>query len=90
MQHITIGAMDGVKETTEPILTQFINKKAHIQYADIRMDISEERGAYSENGEAKYSEMDYGFSLGASVLAGEDITSPGYFGLILGKEDPLD
>jgi len=87
MQQITIEEMDTIKETAESILTQFINKKFHLQYADIRIEISEKRGAYSENGEAKYSGMDYGFSLGGRVLAGEDITSPGYFGLILGKED---
>ena len=87
MQKITIEALDNIKEEAESILARFVKEKAHIQYADVRIEISEEREAYSENGEAKYSGMDYGFSLGVRVLAGEYITSPGYFGLILGKEN---
>jgi len=87
MKQISIEALDTIKETAEFTLTRFSKEKAHIKYADIRIEISEERGAYSENGEEKYSGRDYGFSLGVRVLAGEDSTSPGYFGLTLGKRD---
>jgi TldD protein len=82
----SIASIDTIKDGAESTLVRFAKEKAHLRYADIRLEISEERGAYCENGEEKYSGMDYGFSFGVRVLAGEDCTAPGYFGLILGEE----
>lgn len=87
MQTLTVEAMEGIKEKTESVLAQFVQRQSHIDYADIRVGISEQREAVSENGEEKYSGKDYGFSLGIRVLAGDGVTSPGYFGLVLGKEE---
>jgi TldD protein len=86
MQAFTIEALDSIKDMSISLLTSFTAKRASTHYADVRMELSEERGAFCENGEAKYSGMDYGFSLGVRILAGEDCISPGYFGLTLGKE----
>jgi TldD protein len=86
MQAFTIEALDSIKDISMSLLTGFTTKHAFTHYADIRIELSEERGAFSENGEAKYSGMDYGFSFGVRVLAGEDCVSPGYFGLTLGEE----
>jgi TldD protein len=86
METFSIESMDAIKDRAESTLLRFAEVKAHIRYADIRLEISEERGAYCENGEEKYCGMDYGFSFGVRVLAGENCTAPGYFGLILGKD----
>ena len=86
MQTFTIEALDTIKDKLIPLLNDFTKKRASTHYADLRIELSEERGAFCENGEAKYSGMDYGFSFGVRVLAGEDCISPGYFGLTLGKE----
>ena len=86
MKQFTIEALDSIKEMTESLLRSFANRKPSVRYADIRITLSEERGAFSENGEEKFSGTDYGFSYGVRVLAGEEITSAGYFGLTLGKD----
>ena len=86
MQAFTIDALDSIKDRPMSLVASFTAKRAFTHYADIRIELSEERGAFCENGEAKYSGMDYGFSFGVRVLAGEDSISPGYFGLTLGKE----
>ena len=86
MQALTIDALDSIKEMSLTLLTAFTAERAAAHYADTRIELSEERGAFCENGEAKYSGMDYGFSFGVRVLAGENSISPGYFGLTLGAE----
>jgi TldD protein len=87
MEKITVSAMDAIKEQAESTLNRFAKEKAQLKYSDLRIEISEARAAYCENGDEKYSGMDYGFSLGVRVLAGEELISPGYFGLVLGTED---
>lgn len=82
----TIEALDGIKELTESRLRRFVKSKPFIRYADLRISMSEGRGAFCENGEAKYSGTDYNFSYGVRVIAGEEIAAPGYFGIILGKD----
>jgi len=82
----TIQALDSIRELTESRLRKFVKVKPFIRYADIRISVSEGRGAFCENGEEKYSGTDYGFSYGARVLAGEEIAAAGYFGLTLGKD----
>ena len=82
----TIGVLDGIKELTEARLRSFVKLRPFIRHADLRISVSEGRGAFCENGEEKYSGTDYSFSFGARVLAGEEIASAGYFGLTLGKD----
>ncbi len=82
----TIGVLDSIRELTESRLRKFVKVKPFIRYADIRISVSEGRGAFCENGEEKYSGTDYGFSCGARVLAGEEMAAAGYFGLTLGKD----
>jgi hypothetical protein len=86
MQAFTIEALDSIKDMSMSLISSFTSTRAYTHYADMRIELSEERGAFCENGEAKYSGMDYGFSFGVRVLAGEDCISPGYFGLTLGQE----
>ena len=86
MQAFTIAALDSIKDMSLSLMANFTAKRPFTHYADIRIELSEERGAFCENGESKYSGMDYGFSFGVRVLAGNGSISPGYFGLTLGKE----
>lgn len=85
-EQFTIAALDNIKELAESRLIRFAKTRPHCRYADLRISISEGRGAYCENGEEKYSGTDYAFSFGVRVLAGEEIASPGYFGITLGKD----
>lgn len=83
---LTIAALDSIKELAESRLIRFVKMRPFIRYADVRISMSEGRGAYCENGEEKYSGTDYSFSCGARVIAGEDIAAAGYFGITLGKD----
>jgi TldD protein len=60
---------------------------AHLRHADVRVDVSEGKFASAENGSAKSSSDDYGFSFGVRVLAGDRMVAPGYFGRSLGAAD---
>lgn len=86
MKQITIDVIDTIKETIESLQSGFTKKNPFVHYADIRLEVSEDRGAFCENGQEKYSGKDYSFSCGVRVLAGKDCISPGYYGLTLGKE----
>ena len=86
MNPFTIAELDSIKEPTESLIRSFVSRNPSVGYADVRITLSEERGAFCENGEEKFSGTDYGFSYGVRVLAGEKTVSPGYFGLTLGKD----
>lgn len=58
-----------------------------LTYADIRLEIGEGQGVAAENGEAKASGRDYGFSFGIRVIAGVNVQAAGYFGQALGAAD---
>src|SRR5207244_11943130 len=58
-----------------------------LRYADVRLEVTEGKGAGAENGTPKYSGDDYGFALGARVLAGDRMIAPGYVGQTLGTAD---
>ncbi len=86
MKQITIEIIDTIKDKIESLQELFIKKNPFIHYTDIRFDVSEDRGAFCENGDEKYCGMDYGLSCGVRVLAGKKCISPGYYGLTLGAE----
>ena len=88
MKQITIEIIDTIKDKIESLQGQFIKKNPSVHYTDIRFEVSEDRGAFCENGEEKYSGLDYGLSCGVRVLAGKDCVSPGYYGLTLGQGKP--
>jgi TldD protein len=71
----------------EEIATAHARTLSGLSYADIRVDVSEGKFASSENGLAKASGDDYGFSFGVRVLAGDRMVAPGYFGQRLGAAD---
>src|SRR5207245_2910551 len=62
----------------------------HLRYADVRLEVTEAKGAGAENGAPKFSGDDYGFALGVRVLAGDRMIAPGYVGQVLGTADLAD
>ena len=86
MKQITIEIIDTIKDKIESLQERFIKNNPSIHYTDIRFEVSEDRGAFCENGDEKYCGMDYGLSCGVRVLAGKKCISPGYYGLTLGAE----
>ena len=58
----------------------------HLRYADVRLEVTEGKGAGAENGTPKYSGDDYGFALGVRVRkarkqgVGENPVLPELFG----------
>ncbi|MDP1629313.1 MAG: hypothetical protein Q8L57_01690, partial [bacterium] len=83
---VSVELMDKLRGDAAAII-DFGRLVPFLAYADIRVEISEGQGAAAENGEAKASGRDYGFSFGIRVIAGINIQSAGYFGQALGAAD---
>ena len=64
--------------------------RAHLRYADIRLEVIEGRYAAAENGDPKGAGDDATMGFGVRVLAGDAMTAPGYFGRGLGEADIPD
>ena len=64
--------------------------RAHLRYADIRLEIIEGKYAAAENGDSKGAGEDATMGFGVRVLAGEAMAAPGYFGRGLGEADIPD
>ncbi len=86
-QRVSIEAIPQVRDAVFDLATSYPNAKRHCRYADVRIEVSEGKVAVAENGMDKFSGEDYGFAFGIRVLGGESVTSPGYFGEIVGAAD---
>jgi TldD protein len=84
---IEVELIDRIKPLVRDLVTSCARSWPHVRYADVRVDVSEGKFASAENGSAKASGDDYGFSFGVRVLAGNDLGAPGYFGRGLGVAD---
>lgn len=83
---VSVDLMDELRREVEAVIS--LSRFApFLTYADIRVEIGEGQGAAAENGEAKASGKDYGFSFGIRVIAGVNIQAAGYFGQTLGAAD---
>ena len=89
-EQITVDYLDEVKGRAYSICTEFARRLRHLNYCDLRIEVSEGKGVMAENGQEKMSAEDYGLSFGVRVLAGESIVAPGYFGQLLGTADTVD
>jgi TldD protein len=87
MTRVSVDLIDSVTPMIETRVREAARRLPHLRYADIRLEITEAKGAGSENGTPKFSGDDYGFSLGARVLAGDRMIAPGYVGQTLGTAD---
>src|SRR3989442_9301752 len=78
-------------ETVTPLVQERVHEAArrlpHLRYADLRLEVTEAKGAGAENGTPKFSGDDQTLALGVRVLAGDRMTAPGYVGLTLGVAD---
>ena len=86
-EKITVDQVDRIKEMVHDLATTYARSLAHLQYADVRIEVTEGKAAAAENGASKFSGEDYGFVFGIRVLAGERTLAPGYFGRSLGAAD---
>lgn len=88
-KRISIELMDDLRLEVA-FVTDLSRSLPFLSYADIRVEISEGQAAAAENGEAKASVRDYGFSFAVRAIAGEHIRAAGYFGRTLGTADLKD
>src|SRR2546425_6324807 len=84
MTRISVDLIETVTPLVQERVHEAVRRLPHLRYADIRLEVTEAKGAGSENGTPKFSGDDYGFSLGARVLAGDRMIAPGYVGQTLG------
>src|SRR2546426_7046465 len=89
MKPISVDLIDAVTPMAQERLRQ-ARRLPHLRYADLRLEITEAKGAGAENGTPKFSGDDYGFALGVRVLAGDRMIAPGYVGQVLGTADVPD
>jgi TldD protein len=84
---VSVDLIDAVTPMVETRVREAARRLPHLRYADVRLEVTEAKGAGSENGTPKFSGDDYGFSLGVRVLAGDRMIAPGYVGQTLGTAD---
>src|SRR5262252_1213991 len=87
MTRITVDLVD----TVTPLIEERVHSAArglpHLKYADLRLEVTEAKGAGAENGTPKFSGDDQTLAIGIRVLAGHRMSAPGYVGLTLGVAD---
>jgi len=86
-EKVTIDVIPQVRDGVNDLVSSWAKGKRSCRYADVRIEVSEGKVAVAENGMDKFSGEDYGFAYGVRVLAGERVTSPGYFGKSIGSAD---
>ena len=84
---ISVDLLDAIRPRLRTLVAENARRLPDVCHCDVRMEVKEERGAVSENGQAKASAEDYAFDFGVRVIAGGRALSPGYYGRVLG---PLD
>jgi TldD protein len=87
MTRISVDLVDTVTPLLEERVHSAARRLPHLQYADLRLEITEAKGAGAENGTPKFSGDDQTLALGIRVLAGDRMRAPGYVGLTLGVAD---
>jgi TldD protein len=86
-QKVSIDVIPEIRDAVFDLVMKYAKSKRFCRYADVRIEISEGKGAVAENGMDKASGEDYGFAFGVRVLAGEHLAAPGYFGELIGSSD---
>src|SRR3989442_9471248 len=84
---ITTDLVEAIKNTAAELAAEASCTYKLCRYADLRIEVTEEKHAGSENGTSKYAYEDSHIACGIRVLAGDGAISPGYFGQVLGKAD---
>ncbi len=84
---ITTDVVEAIKKTAAEITADAPSDYKFCRYADLRIEVIEEKQAGAENGDPKYSAEDSLMGVGIRVLAGDGAVAPGYFGQALGTAD---
>jgi TldD protein len=87
---ITTDLVEALKIPCAELMADAPGRFKFLRYADIRIEIAEEKHAGAENGIPKFGTEEDRFAFGVRVLAGDGAISPGYFGQTLGKADLAD
>src|SRR6266705_3270907 len=87
MTRISVDLVDTVTPLMEERVHEAARRLPHLRYADLRLEVTEAKGAGAENGTPKFSEDDQTLALGVRVLAGDRMCAPGYAGHMLGVAD---
>lgn len=86
-ERLSIAVIDRIKDRVHAFVTEYRKRLKGCHYLDVRIEVSEAKGAYAQNGTAKESLEDAELSMGIRVHAGESMIAPGYFGRGLGSTD---
>jgi TldD protein len=89
-ESISTEILEGFKPTASDLLLDTPVRYKLCKYADLRLEVVEEKRAGAENGTQKYSREDCRLAFGIRMLAGDLAVAPGYFGQILGLADVRD
>src|SRR3989441_5637588 len=84
---ITTDLVEVIKNSAAELAAEAPDTYKLCRYADLRIEVTEEKHAGSENGTSKYAFEDSHIACGIRVLAGDSTIAPGYFGQMLGKAD---
>ncbi|MEW6544502.1 MAG: TldD/PmbA family protein [Nitrospirota bacterium] len=80
-------SLDRIKRVALDLAREACKNLRHCHYADLRIELIEVKSARAEQGAGKSAQDDYLFGFGVRVLAGQSVSSPGYFGHRLGHLD---
>lgn len=84
---ITTELIETIKHMASALTADAPSDYPFCRYADLRLEVIEEKRAGAENGDPKYSIENSRLAVGIRVLAGNKIIAPGYFGQVLGAAD---
>ena len=84
---VTTDLVEAIKPAVAALIADAPSRYKFCRYADLRVEVAEEKRAGAENGAEKFGGEDCRFAFGVRVLAGDGTTAPGYFAQALGKAD---
>lgn len=84
---IAIETIDRIRDGAVSVIRELGKSLPHCRYADLRVDVTESRGARAQNGTSRDCFAESSFSFGVRIIAGERIRSAGYWGQMLGCGD---
>src|SRR4030095_1567322 len=87
MTRISVDLVDTVTPLIEEQVHSAARRLPHLRYADLRLEVTEAKGAGAENGTPKCAGDAQPPALGIRVLAGDRMSAPGYVGVTLGVAD---
>jgi TldD protein len=91
-EQLSLTVIDCIKGRVHAFVAAYRKRLKGCRYIDVRVEVSETKGGYAQNGTAKDSYEDAELSMGIRVHAGEGMIALGYFGHLLGSTDvrPLE